>query len=144
MHLFICGEDHGLEQEIKKEIKVCSLDKKVTILKPLYGLKKYQFLKMLDLFCLPSENENFGNVYLESLKVGTPIIASKFTPWKNVIQFKCGLITNNKINNIALNIDRFIKNRDKFKKSNCEKLANLYNETVIRNLYLKMFYELNK
>ena len=49
MHLFICGEDHGLEQEIKKEIKVCSLDKKVTILKPLYGLKKYQFLKMLDL-----------------------------------------------------------------------------------------------
>ena len=144
VHLFICGEDHGLKQEIKKEIKIWSLNKKVTILKPLYGIKKYQFLKMLDVFCLPSKNENFGNVYLESLRVGTPIIASKFTPWKNVIKFKCGLITNNKIDNITLNIDKFIKNRNKFKKSNCEKLANLYNEVVIKNLYLKMFYELNK
>ncbi|AAZ21378.1 glycosyl transferase family [Candidatus Pelagibacter ubique HTCC1062] len=144
VHLFICGEDHGLKQEIKKEIKIWSLNKKVTILKPLYGIKKYQFLKMLDVFCLPSKNENFGNVYLESLRVGTPIIASKFTPWKNVIKFKCGLITNNMIDNIALNIDKFIQNRNKFKKSNCEKLANLYNEVVIKNLYLKMFYELNK
>jgi glycosyltransferase involved in cell wall biosynthesis len=144
VHLFICGEDHGLKQEIKKEIKIWSLNKKVTILKPLYGIKKYQFLKMLDVFCLPSKNENFGNVYLESLRVGTPIIASKFTPWKNVIKFKCGLITNNKIDNIALNIDKFINNRNKFKKSNCEKLANLYNEVVIKDLYLKMFYELNK
>lgn len=144
VHLFICGEDHGLKQEIKKEIKIWSLNKKVTILKPLYGIKKYQFLKMLDVFCLPSKNENFGNVYLESLRVGTPIIASKFTPWKNVIKFKCGLITNNKIDNIALNIDKFINNRNKFKKRNCEKLANLYNEVVIKNLYLKMFYELNK
>lgn len=144
VHLFICGEDHGLKQEIKKEIKIRSLNKKVTILKPLYGIKKYQFLKMLDVFCLPSKNENFGNVYLESLRVGTPIIASKFTPWKNVIRFKCGLITNNKIDNIALNIDKFINNRNKFKKSNCEKLANLYNEVVIKNLYLKMFHELNK
>lgn len=144
VHLFICGEDHGFKHEIKNEIKIWSLNKKVTILKPLYGIKKYQFLKMLDVFCLPSKNENFGNVYLESLRVGTPIIASKFTPWQNVIKFKCGLITNNKIENIALNIDRFIKNRNKFKKRNCEKLANLYNEDVIKNLYLKMFYELNK
>tara|TARA_B100000989_G_scaffold298918_1_gene291054 strand:+ start:30416 stop:31564 length:1149 start_codon:yes stop_codon:yes gene_type:complete len=143
-HLFICGEDHGFKQEIKKEIKLLKLNKKVTLLKPLYGIKKYQFLKMLDVFCLPSKNENFGNVYLESLRVGTPIIASKFTPWGNVIKFKCGLITNNKIENIALNIDKFIENKNKFKKKNCEKLANLYNEVVIKNLYLKMFYELNK
>ena len=74
MHLFICGEDHGLKLEIEREIKIRNLNKN-------YYFKthmelKYQFLKMLDVFCLPSENENFGNVYLESLRVGTPIIAS--------------------------------------------------------------------
>ena len=116
VHLFICGEDHGLKLEIEREIKIRNLNKKITILKPLYGIKKYQFLKMLDVFCLPSENENFGNVYLESLRVGTPIIASKFTPWDNVIKFNCGLITNNKIDNIVFNIERFIKNKNKFKK----------------------------
>ena len=143
VRLLISGEDHGLKKKMIEEIRMRKLDKKVTILNPLYGIKKYQFLKMLDIFCLPSENENFGNVYLESLRVGTPILASKFTPWKNVLDFKCGLITNNKVQNIAFNIKKFIKNKKKFKKRNCEKLANLYNAKLIKNLYLKMLNELN-
>ncbi len=144
IHLIICGEDHGLKEKIREEIKLRKLSKKVTLLNPLYGNKKYQFLKMLDIFCLPSENENFGNVYLESLRVGTPIIASKFTPWKSIIKYNCGLITNNKVQNISSNIIKFIKNKKKYKKKNCEKLADLYNEENIKKLYTKMFYELNR
>ncbi|MDC3030217.1 glycosyltransferase [Candidatus Pelagibacter sp.] len=143
-NLIICGEDHGYKKMLKREIFLNKVEKKVSIIKPIYGIKKFKFLKMLDLFCLPSENENFGNVYLESLRVGTPIIASKFTPWKNIIKFKCGLITNNKIKNIALNMKYIIENKNKFKKRNCEKLANLYNGNIIRNFYKKMFYEVNK
>ena len=143
-HLTICGADHGYKRILKKEIFLNKAEKKVSIIEPIYGIKKFKFLKMLDLFCLPSENENFGNVYLESLRVGTPIIASKFTPWKNINKFKCGLITNNKIKNIALNMKYIIENKNKFKKSNCEKLANLYNGSIIRNYYKKMFHELSK
>ena len=143
-NLIICGEDHGYKKILKKEIFLNKVEKKVSIMKPVYGIKKFKFLKMLDLFCLPSQNENFGNVYLESLRVGTPIIASKFTPWKNIIKYKCGLITNNKIKNIALNMKYIIENKNKFKKRNCEKLANLYNANIIRKYYKKMFYEVNK
>ncbi len=42
------------------------------------------------MFVLPSHNENFGNVYAESLASGTPIIASTDTPWQEVIEYNCG------------------------------------------------------
>lgn len=37
---------------------------------------KYQLLSTKDLLVLPSSNENFGNVVLESLLVGTPVLIS--------------------------------------------------------------------
>nr|QKQ37162.1 glycosyltransferase [Escherichia coli] len=52
-------------------------------------------LNAADVFALPSHNENFGNVYLESLAAGTPILASKHTPWSIVEQFGCGQWVNN-------------------------------------------------
>jgi len=142
-HLAICGEDHGVKNDLIFLVKKMGLQKNVSFLKPMYGLKKYQFLKSLDVFCLPSENENFGNVYLESLRVGTPIVASKFTPWHKIKVYKCGLITNNKIPNIANNIKMIISNRKFFNKRNCQNLANVFSESYIINSYLVMFNELN-
>lgn len=51
---------------------------------------KFNYLSSLDYFIMLSENENFGNVYLEALNVGTPIITSKFTPFKNIERYNSG------------------------------------------------------
>jgi glycosyltransferase involved in cell wall biosynthesis len=40
------------------------------------GDAKYDFLAAYDLMVLPSRNENFGNVVVESLLAGTPVIVS--------------------------------------------------------------------
>lgn len=45
---------------------------------------------------LPSESENFGNVVLESLAQGTPVIASKGTPWKVLSKESAGFWVDNK------------------------------------------------
>jgi glycosyltransferase involved in cell wall biosynthesis len=40
------------------------------------GDEKFYFLQSIDLFALTSVNENFGNVVIESLSVGTPVVVS--------------------------------------------------------------------
>lgn len=61
------------------------------------GQDKIDFLTNADLFVLPSHNENFGVVYLESLAAGTPIVASKNTPWSEIEEADCGKWVNNTI-----------------------------------------------
>tara|TARA_B100000242_G_scaffold278936_1_gene237021 strand:- start:12859 stop:13974 length:1116 start_codon:yes stop_codon:yes gene_type:complete len=48
---------------------------------------------------LPSLSENFGNVVLESLTQGTPVIASSKTPWKLLNEYNAGLYIDNTIEN---------------------------------------------
>ena len=43
-----------------------------------------------DLFILPSKSENYGHVIAESLAVGTPVLISDRTPWKNLEKRKLG------------------------------------------------------
>ena len=45
---------------------------------------------------LPSLSENFGNVVLESLTQGTPVIASSKAPWKLLNEYNAGLYDRNK------------------------------------------------
>lgn len=39
---------------------------------------KFEIYQRHDLFILPSHNENFGNVVIESLSMGTPVLLSKY------------------------------------------------------------------
>lgn len=43
-----------------------------------------QILSQYDLLFLPTEGENFGHVIAESLSVGTPVLISDMTPWRNL------------------------------------------------------------
>lgn len=56
---------------------------------------------------LPSHAENFGNVVIESLAQGTPVIASKGTPWVLVEETKSGRWVNNTPEELAGAIDYF-------------------------------------
>ena len=43
-----------------------------------------------DAFLFPTLSENFGHVIAESLSVGTPVIISNQTPWKNLFKYNAG------------------------------------------------------
>jgi glycosyltransferase involved in cell wall biosynthesis len=45
------------------------------------GRRKWELISSSSVLVLPSHSENFGNVVLEALAVGTPVIASRATPW---------------------------------------------------------------
>lgn len=58
---------------------------------------------------MPSHNENFGNVVVESLSQGTPVIASTGAPWKILQEFNCGYWISNSPEKIARAIDRALQ-----------------------------------
>jgi glycosyltransferase involved in cell wall biosynthesis len=95
--LLIAGEDDGEKENLLNLIYELKLEKNIVLIGHLKGADTYTFLSSGDVFVLPSHNENFGNVYAEALACGTPIIASKNTPWKDVVEAKCGLWVDNTI-----------------------------------------------
>lgn len=56
----------------------------------LHGHEKYDALASLDVFCAPSHQENFGMSIAEALLVGTPVLASRHTPWSVLPSCHCG------------------------------------------------------
>lgn len=110
--LLIAGDNETEEKKLIKQIKYLNLENNIFLVGSISGQDKIDFLANADLFCLPSHNENFGNVYTESLAAGTPIVASLNTPWKEVEKYNCGKWVKNSIEetskamNCLLNKDR--------------------------------------
>ena len=63
---------------------------RVRITGPLYGAEKADRLARAAVFALPSLNENFGMAAAEALAAGTPVIASRGTPWSGLEAERCG------------------------------------------------------
>ena len=94
--LFIAGDNFGAKSELQMLIESYSLSDIVFFTGYLEGEEKINFLHNADVFALPSHDENFGIVYAEALAAGTPIIASRHTPWKEVEKYNCGKWVENK------------------------------------------------
>ncbi len=87
--LLIAGPDEGAQAELEALIRREGLSR-VRLVGSLSGAEKATFLAGADAFALPSHNENFGNVYAEALAAGTPVVASRHTPWQAVEAAGCG------------------------------------------------------
>ena len=48
-----------------------------------WGEERWKFFQGADLFCLPTHSENFGLAVLEALQVGTPVLTTVNTPWRD-------------------------------------------------------------
>ena len=75
---------------LKSEINRLGLQQKVNFIGKIHNEEKYKVIARSRFLILPSHSENFGNVVLESLSQGTPVIASKGTPWSILESYKCG------------------------------------------------------
>jgi glycosyltransferase involved in cell wall biosynthesis len=106
--------------------------------------EKIDFLANADLFVLPSHNENFGNVYLESLATGTPIVASHGTPWNEVEKYDCGKWVDNSVElTSGAMIEMLKRDRDEMR-INSLKLASKYDWSSVAMQFKTLFERMNK
>ncbi len=87
--LVIAGPDCGMLEELKGIVAERHVPR-VSFVGEINGHAKYEFLAGADVYVLPSDTENFGVTVAEALASGTPVIASRGTPWQGLEQERCG------------------------------------------------------
>lgn len=142
--LFIAGQDEGEKENLLKQISNLQLEKSVFLVGQVEGNHKINFLANADLFVLSSHGENFGNVYLESLATGTPIVASKSTPWHKVEEFECGKWVENSVSSTSKAMIELLKQNQHELRTNAKKLARIYEWKNVAMQFKCIFKNLSK
>jgi glycosyltransferase involved in cell wall biosynthesis len=92
--LVIAGpeEDRGYVASMRSLAIQLKLGERTIFPGPLYGEEKVAALTAADIFALPSQWENFGNVVAEAIAAGTPAIISNQCGIAPYIENKVGLV----------------------------------------------------
>ncbi len=101
LHIAGSGEADYL-QELASLTRELGLEERVKWVGHLHGSEKFEFLARADLFLLLSHNENFANVVIEALSVGTPVLVSEGVGLADFVrQEEVGWVTGLEEENIA-------------------------------------------
>jgi len=142
--LILAGPDYGYRAEIMSIVNSLNLNNRVFIFNFLDKKMKESFFNTIDLFALPSFSENFGNVFLESLQRGKPILTSFNTPFHDVEKNNCGVVVKLVLKDIIFKIAKIQKMNKLNLKNNSFKYAEKFNKQKITILYKKMYDQIHK
>jgi len=88
--LWIAGPDDGGHERELRALAASLRTPRVAFMGPVYGEEKRALYRRAAIHVLPSHSENFGMTVAESLASGTPVIATRATPWSGLDRERCG------------------------------------------------------
>lgn len=89
--LVITGPDFANDSEIARDILLRGgANGRFTITGPVWTEEKQRLLASCDLFCLPTQGENFGIAIGEAMAAGLPVITTQNAPWPELRDFNAG------------------------------------------------------
>lgn len=88
--VIIGGGDQIYVQFLKEKTETLGLRENIHFAGFVDGDKKFRLLASLSALFVPSDFENFGMIVPEALATGTPVMASKGTPWQELNDWGCG------------------------------------------------------
>jgi len=140
--LKIAGDIDGTQDSINFKIKLFKLVEEYNLTHKIEFLghiqnKKDKLYSEAYFLILPSHTENFGNVVIESLAQGTPVIASKGTPWKILEDKQAGFWVDNDLESLINCISEAIElSKTKYEYYRINALELVQNEFDIdKNIY---------
>lgn len=94
--LAIAGSgDEAYTETLRARAGHLGISNEAKLLGEVLGSRKRELFEAADLAVFPSYTENFGLVVAEALAHGVPVIASRGTPWQEVVDRGCGLWVEN-------------------------------------------------
>jgi glycosyltransferase involved in cell wall biosynthesis len=94
--LRLVGPDlDGYGDILRRQTDRLNITNRITFELPVSGIEKEVLLANAYALVLPSHSENFGNVVVEALAQGTPVIASTGTPWATLSTTNTGFFVSN-------------------------------------------------
>ena len=88
--LLIAGSDEGERARLEAQVAGLQLQERIFFVGQLNGDDWTSFLAGADLFAFCSHSENFGNVIVEALASGVPVVSTRGTPWERLDKHECG------------------------------------------------------
>jgi glycosyltransferase involved in cell wall biosynthesis len=131
-------------------LKLCSDSKndKIRFLAPVYKKNdKNKLFDNYDLFILPTKNDPFGMVILESLSRGLPVLTNKNTPWIDIKDYNAGWYIDLHASCLRLELIKIFKNKkNQFltKSRNAIRLAKQFDWGIITEKYIQMYLNVLK
>lgn len=95
-------------KDLRKRCTKYNLTNQIVFVSHITGKEKSELFARSRFTFLPSLTENFGNVVVESLQQGTPVVASRGTPWEELVRFGSGFHISNSPDSLAKIIDEII------------------------------------
>lgn len=107
---------------------------------------KFEILRQHDLMVLPSYDENFGNVVIESLGVGTAVLISKNVGLANYVEENgLGWVCDNDAGSFSKLINLIGNEKDQLNRIRREainRIKNDFNEEELRKKYVDMYAQI--
>jgi len=130
-------------QKLKDLVKELGIEDKVEWLGWMDRDRKFKVLMEADLFVLASLNENFANVVLESLHMGTPVMVSKEVALsKFVADHKVGWVSSLATNDVNKKITEARNEKEKrhwIEENGREIIAKSFSEKVLIAQYVEQY-----
>lgn len=101
--------DKAYVQTLLELVKTLELATKVSFVGQVQGEQKECLYANAWLTILPSHSENFGNVVIESLAQGTPVVASTHTPWQLLELERAGSWVSNEPDKLREAIETYLR-----------------------------------
>lgn len=124
-------ESVSYKTKLEYMVKSDKLDSNITFVDEVASPEKEKLFSQSKSLFIVSDSENFSRVVVESLAQGTPVVASRGTPWSILLDFNAGFWIDNSPEIIAEQMDKLILMSDK-----------KYNE--MSNNSLTLSYEFSK
>jgi glycosyltransferase involved in cell wall biosynthesis len=111
--LIVGNDEENYRPVLEALVRRCGLADRVRFLGAVDGEKKWALLSAAKFLALPSYSENFGNVVLEAMAVGCPVIITPEVGLGSIVkEAGCGVIASGEPENFGLEMKRLLNDRD--------------------------------